>query len=75
LHNPSFFTRVSVLGALVGALGGVAYRDVVRRMAHLEKQNEKLTGAVLGLIVGKINDSSAVASSLHTLIIGGASGD
>ena len=41
----------------------------------LQKQNEKLTASVLALIVGKISDSSAVASSLHTLIIGGASGD
>lgn len=60
----------SSLLTVIGLLGGLAYKDLIRRLGRLEAQNSKLNGAVLGLIIGKIADSDAVASSLHKLLVG-----
>lgn len=65
MSETAWLALVSSLLTAIGLLGGLAYKDTIRRPGRLEAQNEKLNAAVLSLIIGKIVDPNTVAASLH----------
>lgn len=61
----------SALVTLIGVLGGLAYRDIARRLTKLEKQDAKLMAAMLTLLVAKPGDNVAIANAMHGLLTNG----
>jgi hypothetical protein len=61
---------VALLG-IVGTLILMGVRDIIRRIMQLERSDEKMTAAILTLLIAKSDDPKAVAEALHALLVNG----
>lgn len=59
---------VSALLTIIGCLFMLGFRDITRRLVHLESQDSRIIAAVMVLLIAKAGDASAVAEAMHNLI-------
>ena len=59
---------VSALLTVIGCFFIIGFKDISRRLAHLETQDGKIISAVLMLLIAKAGDAVAVAEAMHALI-------
>ena len=60
---------ITCLVTLIGALASLGYRDITRRIKHLESQNSVMNAAIVTILLTKTTDPETVAKAVHELLI------